>query len=784
MTAAIIGFIGVAYAPVLPSYSVIAALLTLSLLIRFYLPSGISTVLLAFSVSVSVASTYGHWRTGLLFPETMTGGEFTAQVEVLTAPEARQGFTQYYRFDAKVSNLTCAKTFQNKYCGLLRAHSGPRLVQLSWYSDQPPDLGDVITATLRLRRPHGYQSPDAFDYGRWMFVNGYSASGYVRNPDTVSYNAKNSVLSFKHIRHYAITSIGQRLEQYKHSNIMKALLFADRSGISREQWQMFSRTGTSHLMAISGMHIGIVLAWGLVIGRFLGLLLPKQNSLLLGVGVGLAFSAGYAGLAGFSVPTQRALIMAVVALLGFSLRRSVSVWQGYLAAMLLVLLLDPLAPHRAGFSLSFGAVGILLFALQGRRHSNVFLALIRSQWVVLLGLLPLLMMWGYGVNLVSFPVNLLAIPLLTVVILPLLFLGLVLMAVAPSWSAASWQAADVLLDVFLKYLAMASALFPQFQVSASPLLLFFASLSVLILLLPRGTPAKWLGAIPILIVLFSPAVKPAKGSAWLTVFDVGQGLSVLIQTESKAVLYDVGPNFSSGFNTADAVVIPGLRHFNIRHLDMLVLSHADTDHAGAAPALLNAIPVGELQLGEGVESINLAYSSCHTPREWTWDGVAFQFLDVQGEEHIDLAGNNASCVLKITVGDESLLLVGDIEADIERRLVASQQDLRATLLIAPHHGSNTSSSEEFISAVSPEHVIFSAGRNNQYGHPARVIVNRYARAGSQCWSTAYQGSMRFELNEMAVELTDIWGGGRYYWQTGGLATLNNGEICSKSRSEH
>ncbi|MBQ0794911.1 DNA internalization-related competence protein ComEC/Rec2 [Zhongshania sp.] len=778
MTAAIVGFIAIAFAPELPSYAVIATAVSLVVGLYLRLRSGVSLALLAFTLAVAYASGYGYWR----IAQIPASGEVGTVIQVDSMPERRLGFAPYYRFDARLVTLTCSDPHAHKKCAGIPSYAKP-LVQLNWYAESPPQLGDLIKANVQLRQAHGYQSPGAFDYGRWMFANGYSATGYIRNPESVEFIAKRGEYSYSTLRQRLLVAVAAYIDKYQHGNIMKALLFADRSDIDREQWQIFSRTGTSHLMAISGMHIGLVLAWGFFIGRGLGVFLPRSNSLIFGAGIALCFAASYAALAGFSVPTQRALIMSVVALLALCWRRNMSLWQGYLTAMLLVLILDPLAPHRAGFGLSFAAVGVLLFAFQGRRHRkhHLVLSLVRSQWVVLLGLIPLVMMWGYGVNPVSFPVNLFAIPLLTLLIMPLLFLGLISLSVSPSLADKSWQLADYLLDVLLRGLAWAAELIPQVNIAITPLSGVLLAIAILVLLLPRGMPARWLAILPLLMSFLTPAPRPAIGSAWVTILDVGQGLSVLVQTASKTMLYDVGPDFSSGFNTADAVVLPALSRFGVDEVDLLVMSHADNDHAGAAPALLDKMDVKDIYLGEPIDGLTQAVLRCGAWQDWQWDGVNFEFVKHSAGK--TRTGNNASCVLRIDADGASMLLTGDIEKELEIELLSSGQTLSANLLIAPHHGSNTSSSSEFIRSVAPAEVVFSAGHNNHYGHPTAAVTQRYQRFGARCWSTAYHGSMRFKLANSAATIDQIWGGSRYYWQTAPNSTASMAEMCSNLQSE-
>jgi competence protein ComEC len=467
--------------------------------------------------------------------------------------------------------------------------------------------------------------------------------------------------------------------------------------------------------------------------------------------------------------------MAAMGLLAYGLRRFISVWQSYFLAMLIVLIIDPLAPHQTGFKLSFAAVAVLLWAFQGQRqHRGV--GLFRSQWVVVIGLLPVLGLLGLGFSWASLPANLLAIPLVGILILPSLFAGLILLPMSPSLADLLFVFADSLLN----HLQAAFAVAAQWQIVipfhppavAVCLGLFGAA----ILLLPRGVPAKYLALIPLLAMFYWPVPRPAKGDLWVTVLDVGQGLAVLLQTHTKSLLYDVGPDYSANFNTADAVVIPAIAAFGIDRLDTLVLSHGDRDHAGAASALIAQLPPAQLFLGEAIDTLALRGKNCHESVGWSWDGVHFEFISASRPGS---SGNNASCVMRVDSGAASILLTGDIEADVERRLLKSQfGKLRANVLVVPHHGSKTSSTQGFIAAVSPSDVVISAGRHNSYGHPASSVLRRYQQQGSRCWHTGLHGTVQYRF--IGGELRDIryaraW---RYYWEPPVSA-----EICAKFKSE-
>jgi len=789
MTAAIAAIVAVAFAPSLPPPPFLVGSALAGFGFCLLLPLRIRWPLVAFLLAGGYACGYGYWRNAELLPVALEGKDLAVKLRVLNVPEQRFANPPYYRFDAvSLGPLSCSD-HGDQGCNSVQLPRRLGRLRLNWYGAEPPALGELISADVRLRRPHGYRSAGAFDYGRWLFVSGYSAIGYVRNPDTTP-RLSGAGLSAAILRQQLIAAPLAYISQYRHGSVMNALLFADRSAISFTQWTLFSQTGTSHLMAISGMHIAMVLAWGWFFGRLMALL--GLRSYLSAPVFAFSFALVYSAMAGFPVPTQRAMLMAATALLAYSLRRHISRWQGYLAAMLLVLVLDPLAVHQIGFSLSFAAVGVLLWAYQGQRQRNS-LSLLHSQWVVIVGLLPALGLWGFGFSALSLPANLVAIPLVGLAILPALFGGLILYPVLPSLAAHVFSVADTLLDILFKVLVWLADWLSLVHFNPPWPALILGFIAVMILLLPRGVPAKWLAIVPLLALFCWPVPRPAKGELWLTVLDVGQGLAVLLQTRTKTLLYDVGPDFNSGFNTADAVVIPALRKLGIDRLDTLVLSHADRDHAGAAPVLMEKMAVNKVFWGERLSGLAVPSEECARGQRWHWDGFVFEFLAGGRNSGVKKAiGNNSSCVLMVRAearGRGLALITGDIEADIERQLLrpnrqvglatgdAKQNGLQASVLIAPHHGSNTSSTNAFITAVAPSEVVFSAGLHNSYGHPTAGVRKRYALHGSRCWHTGQHGSIRFRYQDgLLTELGPVRAR-QYYWE-GAL----NPEICAKFKS--
>ncbi len=709
-----------------------------------------------------LASCYalGHFslRVAQMPPESVERQSLHLRGEVVGPVEQRAGSRPYYRLQVRLDPHQCGLG----YCPPRRP-----LLRLNYYGDIPPDSGLAYHFELRLTRPYGSHSPGAFDYGRWLFSHGYSAAGYIRTYHLVEAQGFSPLHRVQRIYWQTRTRLLEAgemlLSPYHQSGVMRALLFADRQDISAEQWQAFANSGTSHLMAISGMHIGMVFGGVWLLTRsFARLGKGGRFSVAVGPVAGLLAAAAYAAMAGFSIPSQRALVMVAAFALGFIWRRQLSPWLSYQLALLVVLLVQPLAAHQMGCVLSFAAVGSLLYVFQGRKHQGkryTWQAL-TSQGAILLAMLPTLSALGFPQPLASLPVNLLAIPLLGFCLLPLLFAGLLMAVLYVPWAHKLFALADQLLTTMVDGLTWAGTLAGVVWLPQSPVAIGFALLGVALLLLPRGLPGRPLGLLfmSALLLWRAPGVKP--GELWVTVIDVGQGLSVLTETPSRALLYDVGPDFDSGYNSADSVIAPLLRRRGIERLDAVVVSHGDRDHAGSLGALLERYSVGVVYAGEP-DKTPAEVRPCEG--EWQWDGFGFRLI------HLGISGvvssNNASCVLQITGSGQSVLLPGDIEAKGEQRLLErAVTPLGSALLVAPHHGSRSSSSAELVSEVAPRHVVFAAARKHRYGHPHEEVVARYRSAGARCWQTGLHGTMSFAVNETGAALRWHSQRGRYFWQ--------------------
>ncbi len=749
--------VGLAVPPMLPGivdwrWPAVAAVLCL-VPWRSHRLRHLAVLLLAFAYSAD----YCQHRLEQLPPASQAFADMEFDALVL-GPVERRGTAaaSYYRFAVQLLPGQCA----GDYC----PPGAPRF-RLNYYGESAPQAGQWLRMRMRVKPPQGSVSAGAFDYGRWLMANGYAGRGYVREILAPLPIAPGRRASFQQWRSALLERGRVALDGYAQQGLMRALLFADRRDITSSQWQRFAATGTSHLMAISGMHIGIVLAWGFALARlWVGLGRGGRYSLLMGPLLALLAAIVYGAMAGFSLPTQRALIMALVLCVALLSHRRIGSWQGWQAALLLVLLRDPMVVHSAGFYLSFAAVAaLLLIAMDKPRRRWRWLQAVDVQARLLLVLLPVMALWGFSQSPAALPANVLAIPLLALLIMPLLFVGLLCSFVSlEALSAALFGWVDAILTGLLHYLHWLEGL-PQWQPVLTPEALWALLLVTLLVLLPRGLPGRPLVALLLLVAVLQAPSGPPADSMWLTVIDVGQGLSVLVQHRDRALLYDVGPDFDGGYNSADGVVLPLLRRRGVHFLDRLVLSHGDRDHAGSAAALLAALPVGEVLSGDVGRHQRYGARDCHRALPWRWGALSLQFLAHGGANA--RRSNNRSCVLLLRLGDSAVLLPGDIEADGERRLLANwpvPQPL--TLLLAAHHGSRSSSSAAMLAAAMPGDVVFSASRFNRYRHPSEVVVQRYGNLGAQCWQTGRHGSLRFEIDGRGIRRRWQAQRGQFFWQ--------------------
>lgn len=639
------------------------------------------------------------------------------------------------------------------------APSLPRLLELTWY-DAPVRVaaGDVLELDVKLRRPRGFVNPGGHDNEARMLRDGVGASGYVRSGQSLG-RAPGARVRYPVLlaRARIAALIRATLGDRSSAGIVAGLAVGLQDALSREQWQVLARSGTSHLMAISGLHIAMVAA----VFAWLGGAVQRMRQRWGAAGAqrdaaviaGLLAALAYSLLAGWSVPTQRTMVMIAAGAAALLLRRRVGVADGMGLCVIAVLLLDPLAPLAPGFWLSFGAVAVILYGATGHvRPPGMLRSYLQVQWVVTLGLLPVLAGSFGAVSLVSALVNLYAIPLYTLVIVPAV---LVSCAVA----AINQQAGHVLLD-WTGWLVEIS--WPLIEVPASwPRATWsIAALEpVAWLALLLGTAAA-LSPLPrsgriagVVLVLTACGWRPAPiepGAARITVLDVGQGLAVVVETRRHALLYDAGPSFRTGSDTGQLVVAPFLKSRGIRVLDQLAVSHDDDDHKGGAGSVLALMPTRVLTLGPSLpasfaaaDAGTVARAACRHGNAWNWDGVEFRWLH-PGARRFE-RDNDSSCVLLVRAGTHTALLTGDIEAAAEHELVAAGGVPGVDIMVVPHHGSRTSSSPGFVEAARPRWAVYAVGHRNRWGFPSPRVTGRWEQAGASGLLTSRSGAITFEL---------------------------------------
>ncbi|MBP8277912.1 MAG: DNA internalization-related competence protein ComEC/Rec2 [Propionivibrio sp.] len=619
--------------------------------------------------------------------------------------------------------------------------------------------GERWRFTARLKRPHGGANPHGFDYEAWLLERGIRATGAIRARQEIA-----RLDDFVWRPGYVIERLRDRVRERfltelpdaPYTGVLIALSIGDQRSIPAALWQVFNRTGVTHLVSISGLHVTMIAALcGLLVGGLwrrserLALWLPAQKAAVVAAWMAALL---YALLAGFEVPAQRTLYMLSVVVLTLCSGRHLGASRTLLLALFTVLLADPWAVMATGFWLSFGAVAVLFFAGTGglgetRAERRWYAGLKQwgaTQWAVTLGSLPLLLLFFQQFSLVSPMANAVAVPVVSFLITPLA-LVYALLPWAPLLHLDHWLLSQLM--TLLDWLAG----WPVWQQPAPPLwATMMAVLGVVCLLLPRGFPGRWTGVYLLLPALFLPPPKPPAGEAWVDVLDVGQGLAVLVRTAEHVLLYDTGPLYSAEANAGQRVVVPFLRAVGVRQIDTLIVSHRDKDHSGGLGAVQ-----AHGSIGRTLSSLpDLNGELCAAGQSWEWDGIRFAVLhpvadDYAAQPKKKKKANNLSCVVRVDSGHASLLLAGDIEAADERALLArSANTLRSDVLVVPHHGGRGSSTAEFTAAVAPQHAVFSVGYRNSFGHPRPDVLERYA--ASRLWRTDRDGALRIVLGKEAA----------------------------------
>lgn len=635
-------------------------------------------------------------------------------------------------------------------------------VRLSWYKTKTILRNhQQWQLTIRLKKPNGLLN-GGFDYEKWLYQNRILATGYVREGYQLDFSTPSLFRnSLSGLRQKVADKLDKSLSDYAYKGLIKALTIGIRHDIEPQQWQQFLRTGTNHLIAISGLHISLMssLAWLLVntlwrTNSHLNMRYPATHAASIGA---LFIAILYASLAGFAIPTQRALIMLSVVFLAIMFRREFLSSYILLLALLAVVVFDPLSPLSPGFWLSFGAVAVIFFTISSRlshKTDNKKKKVFKLAWLqiaIFIGLLPPLMILFHQFSLISPLANFVVVPLMSFIIVPVTFLATGLLFVYEPLGQMVFNLLIWPIDGLFGILDNLSqwSLSLIYMPEPTWIIVLLVIIGSFWLLMPKGWPGRSLGLLLFLPAFLLETEKLPQGQIKMTVLDVGQGLAMIIRTQNHTLVYDTGDKFSDSFNMADMVILPYMRSHGIKIIDKLIISHSDRDHAGSYKELVEQVKIKQVLAGEP-EQINVNLSSnldktvinkkllivqCQQSQQWQWDGVTFEVLSPT-DLMTDSKNNNRSCVIHITsAAGQTILLTGDIEKMIEKQLVKDYPQLKADVLQVPHHGSRTSSSAVFLEHIQPEIALFSFGYKNRFHHPAQKVLQTYKKKQVNLYNT-------------------------------------------------
>ena len=716
MVALALGLLALRFLPALPP----VWLCTLLPIIGFMLLPFRTYPVAFFLFGLSWACLQAQWALDDRLPSRLDGETRWVEGRVVGLPQHTEAVVRFELADARSRHGTV-----------------PPLMRLAWYGGPPVKSGERWRVAVKLKRPAGLLNPHAFDYDAWLLAQRIGATGTVKDGELLS-EARGAWRDGIRQRLQAVDAQGR-------TGVLTALVLGDGGGLSRQDWQVLQDTGTVHLLVISGQHIGLLagVVYLLIAGLARYGLWPNRLPWLPWA-CGLAFAAalGYGLLAGFEVPVRRACLMIGLVLLWRLRFRHLGAWWPLLLALNGVLLLDPLASLQPGFWLSFAAVAVLIFTFSGRLGPwRWWQTWTRAQWLIAIGLGPLLLVLGLPISLSGPLVNLLAVPWISLMVLPPALLGTLLLPVPYVGEGLLWLAGG-LIDGLFRGLAWVAGQVPAWVPTAIPLWVWgLGALGAFLLLLPRGVPLRPLGWPLLLLLIFPPRPEIPEGVADIWQLDVGQGLAILVRTRHHTLLYDAGPRFGDN-DLGERVVLPALRKLGVDGIDLMLISHAHADHAGGARAVAQGLPVKHVLGGEPAElPSEWQAAGCESGRRWTWDGVNFELWQWAHARE----SNPKSCVLQIEASGERMLLTGDIDMAAERALLESPLAIPTDWLQSPHHGSRSSSSMALLDRLLPSAVLISRGQGNSFGHPHPTVLARYQKYGMAIYDSADQGAIHLQL---------------------------------------
>ncbi|MCK4842081.1 MAG: DNA internalization-related competence protein ComEC/Rec2 [Methylococcales bacterium] len=643
----------------------------------------------------------------------------------------------------------------------------PEKIRLNWYfPKQQIKAGQTWLLTVKLKKPYGLFNSSGFDYEGWLFSQNIAATGYVRDkPAPQLISTKPLWKSVDVIRQHISDKLTILLKDSKNISVVKALTIGVKYELSPEQWKVFRQTGTVHLLAISGLHIGLISGLAFFVslwlgGRF-GVTSPQKQAAIIAISIATFYSA----LAGFSLPTQRSLLMLSIVMMTLVWQRNITPVNTLSITMLAVLLYDPLAVLSVGFWLSFLAVFLIVYSLAGRLgKAGYWQGAIKIHFITALGLAPLLIFYFQQFSIIAPIANFITVPIISLLVVPLCLLGVMLMFLSSTLASYVFDWVDhVLQGLWLVLIKMAELPFASITVIPPPTYtLPFALLGMLILLAPKGMPARYLGVVLLLPLLFVSIEKPKDGAVVMTLLDVGQGLSAVIETKKHTLVFDTGAKYSEQFDMGSTVVLPFLKSKGIDIVDILLISHGDNDHIGGAGSILKQTNVSQVLTSVPNKLKQYSPTQCQAEQSWVWDQVNFEILSPTIGSQI--GDNNNSCVLKVTSKQGSFLLTGDIEKSAEYWLLDNKvEKLASDVLIAPHHGSKTSSTLAFLTKVDADIILIPSGYRNRFSFPHKQVIKRYKELGIDWVNTSDHGALTvsYSLGKIVIKSARLEK--RKYW---------------------
>ena len=723
------GAIGAAALPALVSLPVAALVLAGGLALAW---SPVSRIWVALAAGVLWFSLHALWFQHQAWPVERAGETIEITGRVVGLPEQRDGRARImFRTDAEA-----------------RRDGVPRQLLLNWY--RPLEWfrpGERWRLTVVLAPPYGRVNPGLFDYQRYLVARRVGALGNIESARRLGTPA--FVGASDRFRQSFADWLQAETVNLDVAALHRALTVADRSAMSPALAERLRRTGTAHLLSISGLHVGMVAG---LAGLLAGLLATplvrlrgwpdRKRTMLV---AGLAAALCYALLAGFSLPTVRALVMLLAGFGAMLWRRAIGPGRALLTALAAVLLIDPMAPLAVGFWLSFGAVAVLIWVFSGRARGTGWLrGLVQAQVVIAIGLLPLnigiFQQWAPT----ALVANLVAIPLVGFWVLPSLLLALGLFA--------SGLPADMLVLVsekglllFLELLDFLQLFEPWLAGLSTPMMaaprlpvVALAGIGALWLLAPRGWPMRPAGAVLMLPLLWPLQYAPAEGEFEVLVPDLGDGHAVIVRTRSEVLLYGTGPGDGESRSLVPGTLAPLVRQSGRPRVDRIVVPFGHRDYAGGLVEAQRQWPKASV-----VSPTESGDRRCEAGHAWSVDGVDFRFLHPSSA--LPDLGGASSCVLEVRSRAGSVLLTGGIDGPVARRLVLEERLRPVNVVVLPRKGHRRSLEGDWLERLAPGLAIATASAFNARGLPHDETRQRLAGLGTTLATTGDCGALRMRF---------------------------------------